>query len=396
MKAGGTTVLMPVYNRIEFDGRVQRAASALSRDYEVTVLSVESEGAFSSPNYAVRTVDAGGGNAASRHLRFLAGVVREARRLRPQVIHAHDFFMAVPGLIAARASGARLVYDAHELIVPERGVPQPLRERIWYRLERPVVPRADLVIAANEFRANAMQEHYGLAALPVTVGNIPPPPRSTGAPSPGGELRGPRSEDGIVRLVYQGDMSLARGIRAFIEAVPELPPRFELLLVGGGPDLEALRGLTGSLGVGERVRFLGRVPNADLPAVLARCDIGLISYPQTGLNNLYCAPNKLYEYAQVGLPILARENPVLRDALGRYRIGVVTNDVVAGVLEIEEEMDALRSNIPAFLRDNRWEHESERLLAAYGEMLSESREAPRPHSPRSAAADAHAGAGRGG
>ncbi|HYH78711.1 MAG TPA: glycosyltransferase, partial [Longimicrobium sp.] len=158
MSAPRPRVLMPVFNPIEFDGRVQRAASALAEAYDVTVVSVDAGGGFSDPAYRVRPVAVRRGKAV-RHLTFLRAVLGEARRLRPAVVHAHDFFMAVPGWMAARACGARLVYDAHELMIPEPERPQTGHEHFWYLTEKAVVRRANLVIAANEERAREMRRH---------------------------------------------------------------------------------------------------------------------------------------------------------------------------------------------------------------------------------------------
>src|SRR4029077_8564323 len=68
---------------------------------------------------------------------------------RPDAIHAHDAAMLLPGLLAARRSGARLLYDSHELAT---GV--PYRDRAWAavvaRSERFGAPRADATIAVSE------------------------------------------------------------------------------------------------------------------------------------------------------------------------------------------------------------------------------------------------------
>lgn len=46
-----------------------------------------------------------------------------------------------------------------------------------------------------------------------------------------------RDHSNIIRLVYQGDMSLVRRIDIFISAMKYIDGRFELLLVGDGPDI---------------------------------------------------------------------------------------------------------------------------------------------------------------
>jgi glycosyltransferase involved in cell wall biosynthesis len=362
---GKARVLMPVYNPIDFDGRVQRIAAAVGAEYDVTVLSVSSRRPFAHPDFRVRAVELPGEGAskAGMHLRFLRALLREAAALRPAVVHAHDFFMAGPGWLAARTCGAKLVYDAHELIVPAPGERLSRRDRFWYRVEAITVGRADLVIAANRERAEVMRTHYGLACTPLAIRNIPPVPEGAAHDplpiAPGGE----------VRLVYQGDMSMDRGIGSFVSAMRRLPEEIRLLLVGGGPDVEALRALAAREGVADRVVLVGKVPRAELHGILRTCHVGVITYPERGLNNVLCAPNKLYEYAQAGLPMVGSVNPVLCHAFDEFGVGAADPDPASAVLRVVGDLAGFRAALPRFVREHRWEGEAEKLLRAYRSLL---------------------------
>ena len=65
-----------------------------------------------------------------------------------------------------------------------------------------------------------------------------------------------------------------KGQRYAIEALPSVPTAL-LWLVGTGPLESELRQLATQLGVSDRVRFWGDVPDADLPALLHACDVFL-------------------------------------------------------------------------------------------------------------------------
>lgn len=365
-------VLMPVYNGIEYDGRVRRIAEAVSEVADVTVVSLAT-GREPAPDasYRVVTVDAAPrrerGARVRSHLRFWRGTLAQARALRPAVIHAHDYFMAFPGAAISRIVGARLVYDAHELIIPSSDESMGGRERVWYRLERLAIPHADLVIAANEERARFMRAHYELAELPLPIRNIPPvtpaPPHGAG-----GVRLAPRAH-GVVRLVYQGDLALNRRVGEFIRAVAELGPGYEMVLLGSGPDVDALQALVTSLGVGDRVQLPGRVPSVELQGLLRECDLGVITYPATGLNNVYCAPNKLYEYAQAGLPMVALPNPVLDAAFAAYGVGISDADPAAAISRAAAALPALRAALPGFVAAHQWSAEAARLQDAYRRIL---------------------------
>ncbi len=59
---------------------------------------------------------------------FVAAILRRIVQFRPEVVHAHDAAMLLPGLLGARLTRAKLVYDSHELAT---GV--PYRDGAWAR-----------------------------------------------------------------------------------------------------------------------------------------------------------------------------------------------------------------------------------------------------------------------
>jgi glycosyltransferase involved in cell wall biosynthesis len=77
--------------------------------------------------------------------------------------------------------------------------------------------------------------------------------------------------------VYAGDLLPLKGIALALRALALLP-EWRLLIVGSGSDEERLRRLAGRLGLGERVRFVGRVPRDRLLQLL-RDDADVFLFP---------------------------------------------------------------------------------------------------------------------
>lgn len=305
----------------------------------------------------------------TRHLRLWYAVLREAWRRQPEVVVAEDFFTTLPGWLASRMARSRLVYDAHELIIPGEGERLSRRDRFWYSLERWVAPRSDLVIAANPERAALMAEHYGLERQPESMRNIPSP-RQSG-----------RSRDDITHvypalarrdstdrvLLYQGDVSVARELDRFVEALAHLPGEYRLIIAGAGPDLERLKTLGQPWASEGRFSTLGRVPIDLLPAVTASADVGIVAYSFAGLNNFYCAPNKVFEYAQAGIPVIATGQPPLRALVEPHGIGLLIGrderpeDVARVVADLFEDIASFRAPLADFVSAHRWEDEATRV-----------------------------------
>jgi glycosyltransferase involved in cell wall biosynthesis len=75
-------------------------------------------------------------------------------------------------------------------------------------------------------------------------------------------------------------------------------------VVGDGAALPALKTLAGSLGLGEQVRWAGRVPPEELGTYLAAADVALYPCRDVPVNRAKCAM-KLVEYMAAGRAIIA-------------------------------------------------------------------------------------------
>lgn len=95
------------------------------------------------------------------------------------------------------------------------------------------------------------------------------------------------------------------------------------------------------------------IPAPDHLIITSYAYIGIATYDETSLNNLYCAPNKIYEYAGFGIPMLCSDIPGLRYTVGYNNAGICTDlqntsNVKAAIKRIEENYDLFSTNSKAF------------------------------------------------
>lgn len=74
------------------------------------------------------------------------------------------------------------------------------------------------------------------------------------------------------------------------------------------------------------------------------------------LNVLYCAPNKIYEYAGFGVPMVGTDVLGLRDPFERYNIGVCCKDlnpksIYEKLLYVDKHHDQMVSGCKTFFED---------------------------------------------
>ena len=116
-------------------------------------------------------------------------------------------------------------------------------------------------------------------------------------------------------------LEMEKGIPQLIGAMallPRIQGEEPLLLCVGGP-MDAVPGyleLARQLGVPqERLRFVDRVPNTEVPYWIRACDVVTIPWPWTEFSAYFTSPLKLFEYMAAGVPIVASDLPSIREVL---------------------------------------------------------------------------------
>jgi glycosyltransferase involved in cell wall biosynthesis len=95
---------------------------------------------------------------------------------------------------------------------------------------------------------------------------------------------------------------------------------------------------------------------------LENYDVGLAFYKNTNLNNYYCAPNKVYDYIQLGMPVITNDYPGLKEIVADNKIGVCISEV--SVNQLHAAVKAIKNTqilIPNNIRRRySWEHQATR------------------------------------
>lgn len=129
-------------------------------------------------------------------------------------------------------------------------------------------------------------------------------------------------------ILYQGWVSKDRDISTIAEAIDEInkeKDEFVFAIMGKSLD-NSLQQLKEKYKCIHTIDFLS--PPQHL-FITAKSYIGIATYDDSSLNNIFCAPNKIYEYSKFSIPMLCRDIPGLSYTVGSATAGECcdTNDV---------------------------------------------------------------------
>lgn len=378
-------IAMLVHNPMTIDARVMREAATLgAAGHEVVVFALAAEGLPSSEQrdgYRIERVAEK--TTASWRSPFrkwwqlrkrAAALVDAAVALAPDVVHCHDTDTLPAGMAVSRVTGARVVYDAHELfpdMLAGHGRDSLLVQAYWRRLEARLVSRADLVITVSPSIATILRERYHVE--PMVVRNTPrlaPLADHTTLRTMVG------AKDSDVIALYQGGLIGGRALSRLVEAVCAVDD-VVLIVEGDGPEMAAMSRVATARHCEDRVRFMGWVAHELLHQHACGADIGVVIYENTSLNNFNAAPNKLYAYMMAGLPIASSDFPGLRDVVVSGGLGEVFDPMSVESISsalgqlardaVRRREMSVRARVLAEERYN-WEVDARILLDAYDRL----------------------------
>jgi glycosyltransferase involved in cell wall biosynthesis len=108
-------------------------------------------------------------------------------------------------------------------------------------------------------------------------------------------------------ILFHGYLGPYRGLDILPKLSRVLPDPYSIIIMGDGPLKPMLKTHQSST-----LRIIDPVPYSELPYWIGEADIGLLLYEPISTNQLWCAPNKFFEYLALGIKIVATDLPGLR------------------------------------------------------------------------------------
>jgi glycosyltransferase involved in cell wall biosynthesis len=280
--------------------------------------------------------------------------------------------------------GKKFVFDHHD-INPELYLAKFNRRDGFYRLllafERWTFKTANVCIATNDSYRRIAIQRGGVSPSRVFVVRSGPDLTRLKTLPPTPELkRGRRFLVGYVGVMgrQEGIDGLLTAIHHIVHVVGRRDIHFGL--VGGGTSLDEAKAQAQQMNVSDYVTFTGRVPDAEMLAVLNTADVCVNPDVANEMNDK-STMNKIMEYMALGKPIVQYDLTEGRVSAQDASLYAARNDPIDLARKLLTLLDdeSLQLRMGEVGRERvrsvlAWEHEAPRLLAAYDALQSESAE----------------------
>ena len=202
-----------------------------------------------------------------------------------------------------------------------------------------IINKAAVVLCCEKHRAAIMRIYYNLEREPYVLPNKPYELNDDNVQldEKYKSIIEPIKDKFIV--LYQGMVTPDRPLDKIADALNILNDENTYFLILGKADESYREELKKHY---PRTVFGGFIPSPQHLLVTQYAKIGIANYDYSCLNNLFCAPNKIYEYAKFGMPMLTSTNIGLTETVGAANAAVCVDFL--DVNQIAEGINKIKSN----------------------------------------------------
>lgn len=328
---------------------------------------------FTLPTLTVTLIFAGLGLIAKTKLNviwvrgsIIARMILQGYKRKYEIYHSNDLNTLPQGIICSkiRLKPKKLIYDSHEVQTSRTGYSEKQG-----KLEGFLIKFIDAMIVENHTRAKYNEDYYGF--YPYVVHNYPFKQGDTNQEkAPLHEMLGLSKNEKI--LLYQGGIQTGRGLERLVEAAP-LFKEGTLVFIGDGRIKPELQRMVEENGLQDKVKFLPKVPLAELPKYTRNAYLGFQVLNNVCFNHYSASSNKLFEYMMAGVPVIACSFPEIQRVVEGENIGLCIDShdfksIAEGVntlLDNAKMRNTMSENCYSASGNYNWELEKDELLNVY-------------------------------
>lgn len=291
-------------------------------------------------------------------------------KIKPKVIHCHDAPMLLPCVVLKFFCSSKLIYDAHEL-ESKRNHQGRIGSWLTIFVEKFSWPFIDHFITVSPSIIDWYREKLGDKASTLVLNS--PFISSFGESTDSVDGIKPLRQsfnipDDCKVFIYLGLLMPGRGVQVLLDSFCSPGVKSHIVFIGYGSEAQLIEDYSVKK---NNIHYHPPVPHEHVVPLASTADYGLCMIENVSLSDYYCLPNKLFEYAFSGIPVLASDFPDMKKIIQEYNLGETCNidvkSIVSAIKGIEElTFKYEKKSIYALS----WEAQEASLQAAYNSVLS--------------------------
>ncbi len=300
-------------------------------------------------------------------IEMIVKILLKGLKLKPQVIHCHDNTVLFTGVILKKFTGAKLIYDAHELESNKNGLTKFLGKLTLFT-EKILWRYIDALIVVSPSIEKWYKENIGDKYSEIILNS--PIIEKDNLLISNDYLRNYFSiaKDSKIFL-YIGILGYGRGMDLIIEAFKKIDINSSLVFLGYGELSDELKEIAKEY---TNIYVHDAISHEKVVSVARSADVGLCLIQNVSLSDFYCLPNKLFEYSFAQIPVLASDFPDISTVVKNYNLGKCTElnaqDIYNTIKEFEN-MDKLPPIDKEDLYDLSWSAQEQKLIKLYKKII---------------------------
>jgi len=301
-----------------------------------------------------------------------AKIISRGWKFKPKIIHCHDWYMLPAAALLKIVCRAQLIYDAHELESECQGMSKLLKS-IAKWTELILWPQIDFFITVSESIEAWYLNKYGDKKSQIIFNS--PQISQDYFESESQENYNLRKNLRIPAqstiYLYCGRLTSGRGIEIMLESFLSIKSKSVLVFLGDRPYTEKIMSISEN---NFNIFYHPRITHNNVVSAARSADFGLCLIENVSLSDYYCLPNKLFEYAFAGLPIIASNLPEIKKLVTEYSLGeCINNDALSltQMIEINDSRNKVsKKPLSKDLEEFSWEKQKHRLIDLYSSMFA--------------------------
>ena len=254
-------------------------------------------------------------------------------KYNPDLVHVNDYHLLLSAVLYKFFKRNIIIYDAHELESRTIGISNMMSKTI-HLIEKVSWRYVNYLITVSQLVAEWYWINLGFKRTEV-IRNSPIISEENDFFYATLRERFAIKENELI-FIYVGILNEGRGIDIILEVFTDKGIKSHLVFLGYGPFENKIKSIAELY---KNIHLHEPVPYIYVTEIAKTADYGLVLIENASLSAYFTAPNKLFEYAFSGIPVVASNFPEMAKIIKDYSLGFLIEPDSSNLINLVKELE---------------------------------------------------------